>query len=106
MKRQNQEKLGGNEISGWVLPSIEESLTLPAQELLSRLNTSLLGLSSEEAEERLRIYGYNEIVKKKKRIVIVDFLSHFKSPLIIILLVAGLISGFFGEVVNTIIIFQ
>jgi len=106
MKRQNQEKLGGNEISGWVLPSIEESLTLPAQELLSRLNTSLLGLSSEEAEERLRIYGYNEIVKKKKRIVIVDFLSHFKSPLIIILLVAGLISGFFGEVVNTIIIFS
>ncbi|MGC8895234.1 MAG: magnesium-translocating P-type ATPase [Candidatus Bathyarchaeia archaeon] len=105
MKLQNQEKLDGNEIVSRVLPSTEELLTLPVQELFTRLNTSLLGLSSEEAEERIRVYGYNEIVKKKKRIVVVDFLSHFKSPLIIILLVAGLISGFFGEVINTIIIF-
>ena len=57
-------------------------------------------------EERLKVFGYNELVRKKKRAAIIDFLSHFKSPLIIILLIAGLISGFFGEIVNTAIIFS
>jgi len=34
-----------------------------------------------------------------------EFLSHFKSPLVLILLAAGLISGFFGQINNTIVIF-
>jgi len=90
---------------GWALPSADEILTLPVEELLPRLNSSLDGLSSDEVKRRLEVFGYNELVRKKKRAAIIDFLSHFKSPLIIILLVAGLISGFFGEVVNAAIIF-
>jgi Mg2+-importing ATPase len=106
MKDQKIEKLSANEVSSWVLPSTEELLSLPTEELLARLNTSLSGLSSEEAEERLRIFGYNELAKRKKRTAIVNFLSHFRSPLIIILLIAGLISGFLGEIINVAIIFS
>jgi len=86
------------------LPSDEEILTSPVEELIVRLKTSLNGLSSEEVERRLQTFGYNEFAKKR-RLAIVEFLSHFKSPLVIILLTAGLISGFFGEVVNATIIF-
>ena len=101
---QNLEGSSVNEVLGWALPGADEILTLPVEELLKRLNTSLAGLSSEDVEKRLKVFGYNELVKKRKRAVIIDFLSHFKSPLVIILLVAGLISGFFGEVTNTAII--
>ncbi|MGC8998444.1 MAG: magnesium-translocating P-type ATPase [Candidatus Bathyarchaeia archaeon] len=105
MKSRNIEFSSVGESSSWALLSNEEILTLPVEELLKRLNTSLAGLSSEDAEERLRVFGYNELVKRKRRAAIIDFLYHFKSPLIVILLVAGLISGFFGEVANAIIIF-
>jgi len=94
------------ETLGLALPSASECLTLPADELLSRLGTSLTGLSSGEAEKRLRFFGYNEPVKRRKRTATVEFLSHFHSPLVIILLIAGLISGYFGETVNTLIIFS
>ncbi|MBO3842593.1 MAG: magnesium-translocating P-type ATPase [Candidatus Brockarchaeota archaeon] len=93
------------EALGWALPSAEEILTSPVEDLLSRLKSSTNGLSSEEVERRLEFFGYNELVRKKRRAVIIEFLSHFKSPLVIILLIAGLISGFFGEVENTAIIF-
>ncbi|MGB9915166.1 MAG: magnesium-translocating P-type ATPase [Candidatus Bathyarchaeales archaeon] len=106
MWSQNVKNRKASEKPSWVLPSTEELLILPNDELFTRLNTSLVGLSSEEAEKRLRIYGYNELAKKKKRATIIDFLSHFLSPLIIILMIAGLISGFLGEVINVIIIFS
>jgi Mg2+-importing ATPase len=74
-------------------------------DLLPRLNSSLDGLSLEEAESRLEVYGRNELAKKHKHSLLVDFLLHFKSPLVIILIVAGLISGFLGEISNVVIIF-
>jgi len=86
--------------------SMEELLGLPISELLVRLSTSELGLTSQEAESRLKIYGFNELAKRKRRTVIVEFLFHFRSPLIIILLLAGLISGLFGEIINATIIFS
>jgi len=85
--------------------SQDEILGKPVDELFSRLDSSLNGLSVEEAERRLERYGRNELAKRRKRSVFVDFLLHFKSPLVIILMAAGLISGFMGEIVNTVIIF-
>ncbi|MEM4054748.1 MAG: magnesium-translocating P-type ATPase [Desulfurococcaceae archaeon] len=102
---QDLERLSVGEELGWALPGTEEALTLPVEKLLSRLKSSMNGLSSEEAERRLRVFGYNEFARRKKRATVINFLSHFKSPLIIILLIAGLISGFLGEVVDTAIIF-
>ncbi|MEM2927222.1 MAG: cation-transporting P-type ATPase, partial [Candidatus Bathyarchaeia archaeon] len=102
---QNLEGSSFGEVLGWALPSTEEVLTLPIEELISRLKSSLDGLSSEDVKRRLEFFGYNELVRKRRRAAIIDFLSHFKSPLIIILLTAGLVSGFFGEVANTAITF-
>ncbi|MEM3377399.1 MAG: magnesium-translocating P-type ATPase [Candidatus Bathyarchaeia archaeon] len=106
MEAQNGENQKASGKPSWVLTSPEELLSISNDELFTRLNTSLSGLSSEEAEKRLRIYGRNELAKKKKRAAIVEFLSHFRSPLIIILMIAGLISGFLGEVINVAIIFS
>jgi len=84
----------------------EELLDLPVEELLVRLNATQSGLTSQEAESRLRIYGYNEFAKRKRRTGIVEFLFHLRNPLIFILLLAGLISGFLGEIPNATIIFS
>ncbi|MEM1786960.1 MAG: HAD-IC family P-type ATPase, partial [Zestosphaera sp.] len=101
---ENREDLSVGEDLGWVLPSVEEALTLPVEELLLRFKSSLRGLSSEEAQRRLKFFGYNEL-PTKKRAAIIDFLSHFKSPLVIVLLIAGLISGFLKDVTDTVIIY-
>src|SRR5512136_2061930 len=69
------------------------------------MNTSTTGLSSQEAEERLEVYGRNELAKKKKRTGILDFLSRFKSPLVIILMIAGAISAALGSIPSVIVIY-
>jgi Mg2+-importing ATPase len=105
MRARNLKGFSLGKVLGRVLPSDDEILTLPIEELLKRLHTSLAGLSSKDVEERLKVFGRNELVKKR-RVAIIDFLSHFKNPLIIILLIAGMISGFLGETVNATIIFS
>lgn len=85
--------------------SAEDTLSLPANELLARLNTSTAGLSSQEAKKRLEIYGPNELAKKKKRAAIFTFLARFKSPLIIILMVAGAISAALQSYASVIVIY-
>jgi len=82
----------------------EELITLPIEELYSRLETSPQGLSSEQAAERLETYGRNELAKQRKHSAVKEFLAHFKSPLVVILLIAGIISGVLGELANTVII--
>ena len=83
----------------------EELLSLPANELLSSLDTSTTGLSSQEAEKRLEVYGRNELAKKKKRAAILNFLSRFKSPLVIILMIAGAISAALGSIPSVVVIY-
>jgi len=84
----------------------EETLLVPIDELLGRLNTSQSGLASQEAENRLRIYGYNELARRKRRTGIREFFAHIINPLVIILLLAGLISAFIGEIVDAALIFS
>ena len=62
-----------------------------------RLETSPNGLSQIEADKRIETYGPNELARKKKRAAIIEFLLLFRSPLVIILLFAALISGIVGE---------
>lgn len=98
MKARNiLEEASVNTGSSWAqsMTSTEELLGLPIDELFARLNTLQTGLRSQEADSRLEIYGHNEFAKRRKRTTAVEFLSHFRSPLIIILLLAGLVSGFF-----------
>jgi Mg2+-importing ATPase len=62
------------------------------------------GLSTKEAQKKLAEYGPNKISTQKRRTTLEIFISQFKSPLVLILLVATLISGFLGEWTSTVII--
>ncbi len=42
-------------------------LSLSMDEFFGRLNTSVTGLTIEEAENRLEIYGSNEIARRRKK---------------------------------------
>ena len=86
------------------LLSSEDMVRLPVEELLARLKASPQGLSSEQAIDRIEFYGRNELAREHEHHVIKEFLLHFKSPLVIILLIASIITGVFGEYANTIII--
>jgi Mg2+-importing ATPase len=88
------------------MKNVEELRNLSIDQIFAQLQTSKAGLSSEEAERRLHIYGYNEFAKKKKRTAIVEFLFHLRNPLIIILLLSGIISVFLGQTVSAAIIFS
>ena len=46
---------------------MREFYTMTAEEALSALNTGELGLSEQEAEARRKVYGANELRRKKKR---------------------------------------
>ncbi len=85
--------------------SSEDLLSLPIEEIMGRLKASPRGISSEEAEKRLEIYGRNEFAKKKKRAAILIFLARFKSPLVIILMIAGAISAALHQYPSAIVIY-
>jgi len=74
-------------------------------EVISQLNSSIDGLTSEEAEKRLKIYGLNELEEGKKESRLKLFLSQFNSPLIYILIIAGVIAYFLGEEKDSFVIF-
>jgi len=62
------------------------------------------GLSSQEAASRLVQYGENVLVKKKKLKPVEAFIQKFKSPLILILIAASVVSIFLGMHTDAIII--
>ncbi len=62
------------------------------------------GLTSSEAEQRLVQYGDNSIENKKKNSAFMLFLSQFKNPIIIILIIATSISAATGELIDALII--
>lgn len=62
------------------------------------------GLNRNEAEVRLKRDGPNVFHPQRKNAALLQFLSKFNNPLIIILLVASTISAFTGDVTNFIII--
>src|SRR5260221_11808469 len=65
---------------------------------------SLAGLTSAEAARRLTQYGPNDPAPKRQRSQIVELLLQFANPLVAILLLASIVSGFVGEFVNAAII--
>ena len=81
--------------------SITKYWKMPAAEVLADLDSSRKGLSFSEAKSRLLKYGKNEIQAQTKRPAWKILLSQFKSPLVLILLAASIISGILGETVST-----
>jgi Ca2+-transporting ATPase len=54
------------------------------------------GLTSQEAQERLRKYGYNELQEKKRRTAFHMFIGEFKDVFILLLIAATIFSGIIG----------
>lgn len=76
----------------------------PLPELLQLLQASSTGLTTEEANRRLRLYGPNSLGRESRFTVLFSFFSFFANPLVIILVVASGISLALGEHVGGLII--
>ncbi|NPA27266.1 MAG: cation-translocating P-type ATPase [Chloroflexi bacterium] len=78
-------------------PSVEW-YRLPVEEVLRLLETNPeTGLSEEEAQRRLAIYGPNQLVERGPESPWRIFLEQFQDPLVILLLLSAGISAFLGD---------
>ncbi|WP_202985796.1 HAD-IC family P-type ATPase [Nostoc sp. UIC 10630] len=84
-----------------VIPSF---WSLPAEQVLDQLKSSHQGLSRQEAQQRLTQYGTNSLKQKRQSSTLLLLLNQFKSPIILILMAAAILSSFLGDVIDTIII--
>lgn len=79
--------------------------SLELQDVSVKLNTHLeKGLSSDLVKERLKSFGYNELIGKKGITIWQMLLSQFKDFLVLILIGASLVSAIIGEVTDAAVI--
>lgn len=77
---------------------------LDPKETLEKLQSSDLGLVSEEASRRFERYGPNELIEKKRKAAWKMFLGQFKDFMILVLIAAAVVAGVIGDPVDTIAI--
>jgi Mg2+-importing ATPase len=78
--------------------------SLPPEQLLIALHASRNGLQPADAEQRLKQFGLNTIRVQQQATALRLLLSQFKSPLVLILIFAAIISGILGEWVDAFIV--
>ena len=78
---------------------------LSEAEIMEKLQTSIKGIKKEEASERLKEFGKNSLPPKKPVSLFEIFLHQFLSPLIYILLAAGVLSFITGDIKDAVVIF-
>lgn len=79
--------------------------SLDLKKVFEKLNTSEQGLSSEEARQRLKKSGLNKLPGEKPLSRSVIFVNQFRSPLVYILLIAGIITLILSDYSDGAIIF-
>ena len=62
------------------------------EQTLEKTNSNANGISQKIAKQRLMLNGKNEIPKGKKKGIIEIFFEQFKSPIILILIIAAIFS--------------
>lgn len=62
------------------------------------------GLSMHEAAQRLRLHGPNQLLTAPKRPLPLVFLDQFKDFMVLVLLAAAVVSGFVGDMADTVTI--
>ncbi len=73
-------------------------------ELLSRFHTSLQGLGQDEAATLLEQYGFNELAKSQRRNVLLQFLSKFINPLVVVLLIIAAFSLALDDLISALLV--
>jgi P-type Ca2+ transporter type 2C len=86
------------------MPKVNDFFRKTAEEVLSALEVTKKGLTSEEVERRREQHGFNELAEEKRKSAFQVFFEQFKDFLVIILIAAALISAFLGEIESTIVI--
>ena len=82
----------------------EELLGLTSEKVLERVGTSLSGLTLQEVKKRTELYGSNELAKRKRRSAAVQLALRFRSPLLLILIFASIVSIYLRDIVDAAII--
>src|SRR5262245_44225070 len=77
---------------------------LPLTSVFAQLSSGPEGLRTEDAAARLAQYGPNVFTSHRRRALLLEFLSRFHNPLVILLLAASGISALTGEVTSFFII--
>ena len=83
---------------------LAELCTIPIQEALGKLKTTLQGLKAEEADKRLGKYGPNELSHLKRLGFWADMAHRMRSPLVVQLLLIAVVAGVIGELKSTAIV--
>ena len=83
---------------------MDKQWKLSQEELLQEMNSSMNGLTAEEAKKRLEQYGYNKLQEGKRKGVFQVFAEQFADLLVVILIIAAIISALTGGVEGTIVI--
>jgi len=73
-------------------------------EVLEKLQSSDMGLVSEEARRRFEHYGPNELIEKKHKSLWMMFFDQFKDFMILVLIAAAVVAGIIGDPADTIAI--
>ncbi len=76
----------------------------PSGALLSQLESGPEGLKRLEARHRAARFGPNTLRVQRERALILQFLGHFRNPLIMTLLAASAVSALTGEITGFLII--
>src|SRR6266545_2766518 len=68
--------------------------SIETRELLQRLGTSASGLATSEAASRLAKFGRNTLASRSGTSALTVFVRQFRSPLVLILIFAAIVSAF------------
>ncbi|MBU3922958.1 hypothetical protein KJ684_01830, partial [Patescibacteria group bacterium] len=78
---------------------------MSVEDIFRHLKTNKHGLSEEEAESRLRKFGLNKLPEEESVSKLMILFEQFKSPLIYILVIAGLITLALQDWTDSVVIF-
>jgi Mg2+-importing ATPase len=78
--------------------------SVPAVALLQTLETPASGLTAAEAASRLGANGPNALGRRGRGSAVLVFARQFRSPLVLILVFAAIVSAFVGELTEAVII--
>ncbi|MEA5573703.1 magnesium-translocating P-type ATPase [Calothrix sp. UHCC 0171] len=85
-------------------PQLSTFWSLPTEQVLQQMHSTISGLSRQDAKQRLSEYGANRLKQKHKSSAWMLLLNQFKSPIILILIFAAVLSIFLKDAADAIII--
>ncbi len=78
--------------------------SLVAKDCIEALDSSFVGLTKDEADNRRKVHGSNQLIEAKRLSLLTVFFNQFRDFMILVLLAATLISGLLGEYTDAITI--